>query len=99
MELRQHLNEHQWRFGDLDQVSIVIRHRGAPGDRRTVRGSAILAIRKNGVLVASFEADDGEVFVPYSRFLEVRTPDRLEWSKSRGDVDDGVAAGEEDDHD
>lgn len=94
--LRELLNERRWHRGDLDTLEVVIRHRGAPRDERVVPGAAIADIGPRGLTVRhdvavtlllggdpdeAPEGDDGDVWIPYHRVLEVRAPAGTLWSK------------------
>lgn len=68
MNFRDFLNEQKWHHRSLDRVSISVIHRGTPDDRRRIPGDAIIEIGANGI---TLESRDGEVFIPYHRFLEV----------------------------
>ena len=88
MDLRDLFNDRRWHHDDLQTLQIVVRHRGAPGDRRTVFGGEIVRIVPTGLVVTgSFafdeEGDEGEdeVFLPFHRVLEVRGPDGVLWTK------------------
>jgi len=53
------------RIDDWSRVEVVIRHRGAPRDRKSIAGERITS------LGASFFEVDGETQVPYHRILVV----------------------------
>lgn len=62
---RDILNRLKWEEGQsLDHAEIIILHRGAPGDRRTISGKEILSI---GQLF--FETS--ETSIPFHRILEI----------------------------
>lgn len=81
MSLRALLNKHKWHLGNLDQLELVVQHRGAPNDQRIVFGTYIVDIKADGITVADYEDDDGEVWIPYHRVLAVKQDDRLLWRK------------------
>lgn len=58
------LNEIKWRGLDMEKCEIDVLHRGAPGDRITIRGSEISLGR-------SFFTY-GETMIPYHRILRIR---------------------------
>lgn len=57
----------RWKDGrpDWSDVTVVIRHNGAPGNQRFIAGSRITATG------ASFFEVDGETQVPYHRILQI----------------------------
>lgn len=63
---RDVLNRLRWGQGEgvLDDVRIVILHRGAPGDRRTLDAGEIIRLGRG-----SFETLDATI--PYHRVLEI----------------------------
>ena len=63
---RDVLNRLRWSLGEdgLVGVSVVILHRGAPGDRRTLDAGEIIRLGKG-----SFETSDAAI--PYHRVLEI----------------------------
>lgn len=69
--IREELNRHRWQTGDLDQVTLVVRHRGAPGDEAQIRGSEIVSILPDGIQMQG--APDGEEgsFIPFHRILRI----------------------------
>ena len=83
MTLRDLLNKHLWHHDDLDDIDIVVIHRGAPRDQRVVSGADITAIGSRGIEIESFADDeeDASVYIPYARFLEVRVAAGVLWSK------------------
>jgi len=63
---RDVLNRLKWEEGrSLEEAEVVILHRGAPDDRRTIRGREIVRIRQT-----FFETS--ETSIPYHRILEIR---------------------------
>jgi uncharacterized protein (UPF0248 family) len=94
--LREIFNARKWHTGDLADVHVDIRHRGAPGDERTVYGADILEIRPGGLRVrvdpevydpelyevSDDDLADGNAFIPYHRVLRVRARDgAVIWEK------------------
>lgn len=82
MDLRNLLNNHKWHKGDLGQLTLVVRHRGAPRDERAIPGASIQEIAAGGVFVEARDAegepiDDGRAFIPYHRLLRVEGPEGL----------------------
>jgi uncharacterized protein (UPF0248 family) len=67
-----------WR-GRLGEAEVVILHRGAPQDRKTIPGSRIVSVRKS-----CFVYKDGggrETTIPLHRVLEVRLKGKAEWKR------------------
>lgn len=65
--IRKTLNDHKYNTHDLDAVTLVVRHRGAPGDEAFVHGNEIAEIKADGV---QLEGEDG-AFIPYHRVLRI----------------------------
>jgi uncharacterized protein len=81
--LKNILNGLRWdRSEDLENYMITYRHRGAPDDRKQVKGSAILKLGKSYFTIPSESGDD--VTIPFHRIIEIRniTTNELIW-KSR----------------
>lgn len=57
---REVLNELKWHRGRLEDARITYLHRGAPGDRRTISGSEIVALERSFFTTA-------ESRIPYHR--------------------------------
>ena len=66
--LREQLNRHKWQSKDLDKITLVVVHRGAPNDEALIQGSEIDAIREDGVQLSG---EDG-AFIPYHRIKFIR---------------------------
>lgn len=85
--LRDLLNRAQWRDAGLHALEVHVLHRGAPGDRRAIRGSQIRAIRSAGIELTPETEDADPVFVPYHRFLAIRGAEGNDvWTKGVGEV-------------
>lgn len=93
--LRDCLNDRRWNHGDLGEVVLMVRHRGAPRDERTVPGHAVREIGPHGLSLDPIhaspldedhpEADEPEddvLFVPWHRVLWVTLGDTMLWSRS-----------------
>ncbi len=77
---REILNELKWHPRlKLQDARIKIIHRGAPNDRRVIRGSEILELGRSFMRVASYE---GEVEVPYHRILRIEARREVLWRKT-----------------
>ena len=61
---RHILNEIKWRGLDMERCEIDVLHRGAAGDRITIRGSEITLGRSFFTI--------GETMRPYHRILRIR---------------------------
>jgi uncharacterized protein (UPF0248 family) len=79
-----------WR-GGLERAKVVILHRGAPGDRKTIPGSRITEVKKSylvcrdetGVSSALYgRGTDRQVTIPLHRVLEVRLDGRQIWKRA-----------------
>lgn len=86
MSLRDLFNERRWRTQDLAALTVVIRHRGAPGDERRIAGADILAIEGGGLTVVAVDSegqpvDDGRAFIPWHRVLRVVAPEAVLYVK------------------
>jgi RNA 3'-terminal phosphate cyclase (ATP) len=85
MTLRDLLNRSRWRDGGLHSLEVSVLHRGAPGDRRVVSGSRIVAIRAAGIELMPDSAEGDTIFVPYHRFLAIHGPEgAVLWAKDGG---------------
>lgn len=77
---REVLNGLKWhpkrRLGDAE---ITILHRGAPGDRRVIRGNEVLELGRGFMRVTSRE---GEVEIPYHRVLRIEVRGEVLWQKA-----------------
>jgi uncharacterized protein (UPF0248 family) len=76
MTLREMLNKHKWGDETLVDLTLTIRHRGAPNDERTVLGSDITEVGQTGVGTGVEAVEDREVtedpdWIPYHRVLKV----------------------------
>ena len=67
--IRSQLNDHKWKSHDLERVTLVIIHRGAPGDEAFIHGHEIAEIGADGV---QLEGEEG-AFIPYHRIKSIRT--------------------------
>jgi uncharacterized protein (UPF0248 family) len=66
--LREQLNRHKWQSKDLDKITLVVVHRGAPNDEAFVNGADIDAIREDGVQLSG----EDSAFIPYHRIKLIR---------------------------
>jgi uncharacterized protein (UPF0248 family) len=77
LTLRELFNEHKWHRGDLDELRVTVRHRGAPGGERVVYGARIEEVTANGLVI---DGDD-ETFLPYHRVLRVTGTEGVIWKR------------------
>jgi uncharacterized protein (UPF0248 family) len=63
----------------LERASIVILHRGAPGDERRIEGRSIEALGRGFMRVRSPE---GGVEIPYHRILRIEVNGRKVWERA-----------------
>ena len=93
--LRDILNRTRWRDEGLHALQIDVLHRGAPGDRRVIAGSRVVAVRSGGIELAAESEGADPVFVPYHRFLAIRGPEGEPlWTKEHGEAATALAAPE-----
>ena len=79
MKPRDVLNRLKWYEKNLKRASVVILHRGAPGDRREIKGKDIENLGKGFMSVRSAE---GEVEIPYHRILKIEVDGKVVWERS-----------------
>lgn len=76
---REVLNKLKWHPDfEINEAEITILHRGAPGDRRTIRGENIIELGK-GFMVVRRGRD--KIRIPYHRILEIDTPTETVWQE------------------
>jgi len=66
------LNKLKW-TGKLHEAEIVIVHRGAPGDRKILKGSSIIQIKRSYFVYRNSK----EVFIPMHRVCEIRVGKKI----------------------
>ena len=67
--------------GELQGCEVVILHRGAPRDRKSVPGGRITEVKKS---YFSYRNEVGEeTTIPYHRVLEVRVGRKAVWEKGK----------------
>ena len=74
----QTLNRLKW-TGRLDGCEVVILHRGAPDNRRVIRGRDISAVKKSCFY---YIENDREMVMPLHRILEIRSEGKMLWKRS-----------------
>jgi uncharacterized protein (UPF0248 family) len=65
--------------GMMDRAEVIILHRGAPGDRKAVKGSQIREVKKSFLVTDSAE---GEAVIPLHRVMEVRLDGKPVWKRA-----------------
>lgn len=65
---REAINKLKW-TGGLSGCIVLVRHRGAPGDVKELRGELIKEVGKDYLV---YVEGDAEACIPYHRVLEVR---------------------------
>ncbi|MFT5358557.1 MAG: RNA 3'-terminal phosphate cyclase (ATP), partial [Polyangiales bacterium] len=82
--IRNILNTAKWRNRNLHQLSLVVTHRGAPNERRSVLGSRIEKVEGEGILIKDPE-EGTKAFLPYHRVIEMRDDEgSLVWDREGG---------------
>lgn len=80
--IREMLNKIKWsEKGGLAGLEIVILHRGAPGNRRVIRGEDIIDIAPRAIICSE---GGGEVIIPYHRILSLIKDGKEVWSRRIG---------------
>ena len=72
MTLRDFLNARRWHIGDLPDLTVVVRERGAPQDEDRVFGDEIAAVCAVGLELNDLGLKGG--WVPFHRVLRVEGP-------------------------
>jgi uncharacterized protein (UPF0248 family) len=70
------LNRLKW-TGKLRNCEVVILHRGAERDRKTIKGGCITEVKKGYFLYKNRE----ETHIPMHRILEVRVKGEVVWKR------------------
>ena len=66
--------------GGIEKVDIVILHRGAPDDRKTVHGRDITSVKKGHFVYTDITGR--ETTIPLHRILEVRVDGKAVWKRA-----------------
>ena len=74
----QTLNKLKW-TGRLEGCEIVILHRGAPDDKKVIKGSQLTEVKRG---YFSFEAGGRETTIPNHRVLEIRLEGKPVWKRT-----------------
>lgn len=77
--IRDVLNREKWvsRAG-LNDIEVVILHRGAPGDAKIIKGSSISDVAPRAMMVRE---GDEETVIPYHRVRIIRRGDSIIWQR------------------
>lgn len=74
------LSRLKW-VGGLEECEIVIVHRGAPGNKKTISGKKVTEVKKSYFY---YKGKGGrEVCIPLHRVLEVRLEGKVIWERRR----------------
>ena len=76
--VKEALSKLRWHEGRLAAATVFYTHRGAPGDTRAVRGSAIVDL---GASFFTIRAPEGETAIPYHRIQRVEVDGRPYWDR------------------
>ena len=71
------LNGLKWQ-GELGKCSIIILHRGAPGDRKVVEGSSVVEVKKS---YFTYQKNGRESTIPLHRVLEIKSGKEVIWKR------------------
>ncbi|MCX8204387.1 MAG: RNA repair domain-containing protein [Candidatus Nezhaarchaeota archaeon] len=74
------INKLKWTRG-LSKCVILVRHRGAPGDVRELKGEFVKEVGKDHLV---YIEEGVEVYIPYHRVLEVRDAEKRVVFKREG---------------
>jgi len=77
----QILNKLKW-HGGLDECVIVIRHRGALNDEKTIFGSDVTEVKKSYFYYIN-KINNQEVVIPLHRILRVMVKGKVIWEKRK----------------
>ncbi len=73
----QTLNKLKW-TGKLKGCEVIILHRGAPENKKTIQGEKITEIKRS---YFSYDSGREEVTIPLHRILEVRLKGKIIWKR------------------
>ncbi len=77
---RAQLNELKWHHDALEEATVHYVHRGAPGDRATIRGEDIVDLGRSFITIRT---PDGEGQIPYHRVFRIDRGQEILWERSR----------------
>jgi uncharacterized protein (UPF0248 family) len=70
------LSRLKW-VGGLEDCEVVIVHRGAPGNRKTISGKKITEVKRSYF----YHRNGRDTCIPLHRILEVRVRGKVIWSR------------------
>ncbi len=73
------LNRLKWN-GRLSSCTVVILHRGAPGDRKTIAGGEITELKKS---YFTYSSSGRECTIPLHRVIEIKAGGEIIWKRKR----------------
>lgn len=77
--IRETLNKIKWSTkGGLSDCEIIITHRGAPGDIKTIQGRGIKDVAPRALII---EEDGEEIIIPFHRIRQIRKGGLVVWQK------------------
>lgn len=80
---REVLNRMKWYTSNLGSARVEIRHRGVPGDRKTLSGDEIVTLES---WYLTLKDDDGrEVVIPYHRVEKIYSHEKLLWERRKNE--------------
>jgi uncharacterized protein (UPF0248 family) len=63
----------------LKGCEIVITHRGAPGDLKTIPGDSVTEVKKSYLMFTNERGED--TFIPLHRVMEIRREGKVLWKR------------------
>ncbi|HLE97216.1 MAG TPA: RNA repair domain-containing protein [Candidatus Thermoplasmatota archaeon] len=75
------MNEVRWRLGRFEDLVIVYRHRGAPGDVRAVEGRAVREVTR-GWLVLERIRGGYSTSIPWHRVVRLELDAHVLWERA-----------------
>jgi len=78
MMVFQTLNRLKWQ-DKLHEAEIIIVHRGAPENRKIIKGSRITELKKGYFY---YKSENREIYIPLHRVVEIRQRGKILWRKS-----------------
>ena len=73
----QILNKLKW-TSQLTNAKILILHRGAPENKKTIEGRRVTEVKRSYFL---YEEGGKETFIPNHRVLEIKINNRIIWKR------------------
>ncbi len=72
------LGKLKWK-GELKDCEIIILHRGAPGNRKTISGKKVTEVKKSYF----YYKDGRETCIPLHRILEIKLKGKVIWKGAK----------------